>query len=75
LHDTRIINSRSNYPECRTAVSGARIIEVRRVSKIEYFAAQLEAYRNALCLLCPELNPRDVKASLTFVRADEAAGM
>ena len=34
------------------------------------YAAQLEAYRKALCLLCPELNARDVKASLTFVRAE-----
>ena len=34
------------------------------------YVPQLDAYRNALCLLCPELNPRDVKASLAFVRAE-----
>jgi ATP-dependent exoDNAse (exonuclease V) beta subunit len=34
------------------------------------YAAQLDAYRHALCLLCPELKARDVKASLAFVRAE-----
>ena len=34
------------------------------------YAPQLEAYRKALCLLCPGLNARDVEASLTFVRAE-----
>ena len=33
-------------------------------------APQLEAYRKALCLLCPGLKARDVEASLTFVRAE-----
>ena len=33
------------------------------------YAPQLEAYRKALCLLCSELDSRDVQASLTFVRA------
>ena len=38
------------------------------------YSLQLEAYRKALCLLCPEMNPRDVKASLTFVRAEKESG-
>lgn len=43
------------------------------------YAPQLGAYRKALCLLCPELNARNVKVALTFVRAEsdsraEAAG-
>ena len=34
------------------------------------YAPQLEAYRRALCLLCPELDARNVKASLAFVGAE-----
>jgi len=36
----------------------------------QWIAPQLEAYRKALCLVCPELDAREVKASLTFVRTE-----